>query len=698
MPRSKATSTADRLSASSTPQYRFVGGKGGVGKTTCAASMGIESARHGRMTLVISTEPAPSLGDALLQRLGPRPRPVRGVPRLDAAEVDARAALDRWMAPRRSTLEEVALRGTWLDREDVSRLLRLALPGVDEVAGLLQIADLAGEHRYDRIIVDTAPTGHLLRMFGMPAVLNGVARAFDHMQTKHRIMVEALRGSWSPDAADALIDEMSGDADRLIALLTDSTRARVSWVTLPEHMSIEETADGIRWLSANGIAVDSVIVNTVTPPPSGRCRWCQARRSEERRAIDALRRGTTPGMRLAAIPRMDKEPRGRLALGSIGRLLERTSPAVLPPSRPIRSPITAMMPHGVWTEPAEDLVTPETRLVMFGGKGGVGKTTCAAAVAVDLAAQQKHRRVLLLSADPAHSTGDVFGQRFSDTPRRIVGGPANLTVRELDADAAFKEMRETIANAIEDLFARVSRGGGIETSLAAHDRQVMRDLLELAPPGVDELVAIIEVTQTLAVAKGRQPFDLIVIDTAPTGHALRLIEMPTLVHEWVKAVMAILLKYQQVVGLGELAAVLVRLSQGLAGLREVMADSVRTRFIAVTRAAALPRAETARLLRRLASAKVSVPAVIVNAVGSGTCLRCRRDRRADAEGIAALRKELIGSPGTDQIVIAPAVAPAPHGPERLHAWRSAWVWGPVRKEKAIASKAQRPRPSRGRKS
>ena len=114
-------------------------------------------------------------------------------------------------------------------------------------------------------------------------------------------------------------------------------------------------------------------------------------------------------------------------------------------------------------------------------------------------------------------------------------------------------------------------------------------------------------------------FNLVVVDSAPTGHALRLLEMPGLAHDWVKALMAILLKYQSIVGVGGLGEVLLRLSQGLRRLRELLTDPARTTFVAVTRPAALPHAETLRLLRRLRAASISVPAVIVNAMGSGSC-------------------------------------------------------------------------------
>jgi len=177
-----------------TSHYRFVGGKGGVGKTTCAAAIAVSAAASGLRTLAISTDPAPSLGDAFDYPLGEAPRKVplrKGS--LHGVEIDAARALERWLADRRDTLERIALRGTWLDEDDVARLLRLSLPGIDELAALLEIARYARSGRYDLIVVDTAPTGHTLRMLAMPGTLRSVAQVFDHMQAKHRVLVEALR-------------------------------------------------------------------------------------------------------------------------------------------------------------------------------------------------------------------------------------------------------------------------------------------------------------------------------------------------------------------------------------------------------------------------------------------------------------------------------------------------------------------------
>jgi arsenite-transporting ATPase len=673
MPHSKATSTPDRASS---PRFRFVGGKGGVGKTTCAAALAVASARRGRSTLVISTDPAPSLGDALGQRLGPAPRPVRGVAGLHAVEVDAAATFARWLAPRRDVLEDIALRGTWLDRDDVTQLLRLSLPGIDEVAGLLEIAELGENARYEQIIVDTAPTGHLLRMLGTPAVFEGLAEVFDHMQAKHRVLVSALRGTWTQDAADALITEIDNRARAMSELLRDPDRAAMFWVTLPERMAVEETLDAIGWLREEGVVVDATIVNRVTPPAPGPCRWCSAVRRTEGQAVRAL--ASAPAARdLPVIPiaALDREPRGIPSLTRIGRILQRPA-GVSGVARGSTGTRVVAKPLAVGLRTVKGLIAdPRLRLVMFGGKGGVGKTTCAAAAALE-AAKAPGRRVLLISTDPAHSLGDVLDQTFSDAARRIRGGPRNLMVRELDAGRALREVRDRVAAAIQQLFRRVSAQGVIGGTVAEHDHRVMRDLIELAPPGIDEVVAVVEIVESLESVADSSRFDLIVMDTAPTGHALRLIETPALVHEWVKVLMAILLKYQPLVGVGELGSVLLRLSQGLGRLRAVMGDSARTRFLVVTRPAALPRAETGRLVRRLAAASVSAPVVIVNATGAGTCRRCTLQRAVQLKEIALLRKDLerVGAPA---VVVAPAAVPPPHGVSGLEAWRKAWRQAPM---------------------
>ena len=644
--------------------YRFFGGKGGVGKTTCAAAYAVARARAGTRTLLISTDPAPSAGDALRLPLTARPRKVPGTRgRLDALEIEASTALDRWLGERRPLLETILLRGTWLDQSDVSSLLRLSIPGIDEVAALIEIGRHGRSGRYELLVADTAPTGHTLRMLAMPGLLRTLAAVLDRLQRKHRAMVEALRGSWSPDESDELIGALEDEGRDLFALLRDRRSTAMQWVTLPEPMARAETTDALTALAALGVHVETLVINRLTPPPDRPCGWCAARRGFERSVVDALQKDVVDGIRLAAVAARPVEPRGATALAAIAQ--EMAAPLRLP-RRGRRSTAIAAAPSLRSTAPVR-LGPQAWALLMFGGKGGVGKTTCAAAAALELATRNPRRSVLLLSADPAHSLGDALGVALGDEPRQIPAAPPNLTARELDPATRWTSLKRRYARAIDELFERIAGGSAID---ASGDRQAMQDLLEFAPPGLDELIAIVEVSDALQAeaAAGSS----VVLDTAPTGHALRLLEMPALVHEWVKAVMRILLKYQPVVGVGDVGAVLLGISQGLGRLRTLLADRSRTAFVVVTRPAELPVAETTRLLRRLHALDIHVPAVLVNAVGAGTCRTCAATWRSQERIIARVRRS-VRTPRSRALIVARAVVPPPHGPRSLLAWRTTWT-------------------------
>jgi arsenite-transporting ATPase len=194
----------------------------------------------------------------------------------------------------------------------------------------------------------------------------------------------------------------------------------------------------------------------------------------------------------------------------------------------------------------------------------------------------------------------------------------------------------------------VLRGSRLDV---AFDREVVQQLIDLAPPGLDELFAILTVIEAL-FHRAPAPYDLIVLDTAPTGHALRLLQMPAAALEWVHALIAILLKYRAVVGLGALATDLVEIARDLRALQDLLRDPARARVVTVTRAGALPRLETERLLARLRALEIPVSAVLVNAVSPG------ERPSASWKGYA--------------MICAPAVFPPPRGVDELRQW--AWRW------------------------
>ena len=615
-----------------------------------------------RRTRLLTTDPASSLSAVLDVPVGSRPSPVPGAGQLHAANVDARRGFDRWLSERRDLLATIAVRGTYLDDEDVSRLLKLSLPGIDEVVGLLEVVRLATGHDedepFDQVIVDTAPTGHTLRLLAAPALLARVASLLDSLHSHHRAVVSALRGSYRADAADGLIQDLERDATSLTTLLRDRERTRLTWVTLPEPMAMEETTDAIAALKQAGIVVTRLIVNRMTPPPPSRCTWCIPRRGFESRAVAAVARRFA-GRELLAFPERQHEPRGVAALRAAARDLRswEANESAPPVARRIRASLD-LRPEArrylqSWNEPAGS-----SRILLFGGKGGVGKSTCAAATALDLA---RTRRVLLLSTDPAHSLGDVFGTRFDNVPRRVPGGPPALKVREIDAAAEMEHFRARYVSAVDDAFARIAR-------TSAGDHAAFRDLIDLAPPGIDEVMAVAEVAETIAGAGSE--YDVVIADTAPTGHALRLLQTPAVLRDWALALMAILLKYREIVGAGTLAALLVQLSKRLRALQDILADGTRSRFLVVTRAALVPVMESLELIEALGPIGVTLDAVIVNAVGRGECALCRAAAGDQRRALAKLRDAVDGDGYA--IIEAPAEIPPPHGARALSDWRNAW--------------------------
>jgi arsenite-transporting ATPase len=286
------------------------------------------------------------------------------------------------------------------------------------------------------------------------------------------------------------------------------------------------------------------------------------------------------------------------------------------------------------------------------------------ATAVSLALARPHSRFLVLSSDPAHSLGDVAGAEAGNLARPLPGLPPNLDVREIDAAGEFVRQRDRYVASIDAAFDGLARG-----AMSGADASTFRQLIDLAPPGIDEVMAVAEVSELLD-DEGRR-YATVVSDTAPTGHALRLLQTPALLREWAQALMAILLKYQEIVRAGELGTLLVQWSRRLRGLEARLRHGTDTRFIMVTRPAALPREETVRLAVALRGLGITIGGVIVNAVGAGECPRCRARAAAEQREIERLRRSA-GVAGASAMIVTPAMVPPPHGGGPLVEWASQW--------------------------
>jgi arsenite/tail-anchored protein-transporting ATPase len=687
------------------PKFTFFAGKGGVGKTTCAAAWAIAEARAGRRVLAISIDPAHSLGDALGVRLSARACAVgAGRRSLAAVELDGPRAFRRWLRDHRHALGEVLEHGTWLDRDDIDALLELSIPGIDELVAMLEIVRLAHARDYDLVVVDTAPTGHTLRLLAAPDVVGAVADALEGLQREHRLIREQLARVGRPEAADRLIALLAGQAQETGALLKDPHRTTFHWVLLPEMLSVAESEDGLRTLGRAGIHVSDVIVNRLLPdgPP---CPICDRRREAERASAGRMVSRLKHGGALHVVRAEAREPRGVVALARIGRELRDKVAA----SSFLRSPPTDAGARGLGITGSsrgsgapsalvlsqskdERTVSPAAipafqgaSLLLFGGKGGVGKTTVAAASALGLARASPLRKVLLLSTDPAHSLSDVFNVTVGDRAVIVPRTPKNLHVRELDAAAALAARRTDLEAALNE----IAEAFGADHSAIAGGRGVS-ELMDLAPPGIDELFGILEVADLLntfsqgrraAASQGRGAgatsgrYDLVVIDAAPTGHALRLLEMPDAAREWVQVLLRVLLKYRELVRPGQLAAELVELSKSIRRLQDLLHNPVAARFIVVTRPAAVPRVETERLIGRLRHLRLAVPAIVINAVtlSPQKCPWCRAIAAAERREISRLTGACGRGPRECAIILTPLAAPPPRGRVALERWSKTWI-------------------------
>jgi arsenite-transporting ATPase len=263
-------------------------------------------------------------------------------------------------------------------------------------------------------------------------------------------------------------------------------------------------------------------------------------------------------------------------------------------------------------------------LTFLAGKGGVGKTTSSVSIALQLAARDASKRVVVISVDPAHTLRDVFA---SQAP------PANLSVETIDTRAKWASFRETLGGEIERAIdALAPRGMSV-----AYDTETMKKLIEIAPPGADELFAITRLADLVA----DESIVHIVVDTAPTGHFLRLIDLPQSAGEWLREFMRILLRYRELIPAGSLGEELLRASRSLHALRDTL-QSDDASVIVVTRPERIVVAETERLLGELRARGLRVGGVIANYVTPETDCTCDASMRAyELAALATLGDDVV---------------------------------------------------------
>ncbi len=597
-------------------QLILFGGKGGVGKTTCAVATALHLARAepDRPVLLVSTDPAHSLHNSLAGATPP--------PNLEVREIDVDEAVRRFKETHGAHLREIAVRGTFLEPNDSTRLLDLSLPGFDEVMAFHEIATLAVGDALARIIVDTAPSGHTLRLLAMPTVLRTWLLALEAMLGKHRYLTTLYRGAYRKDEVDDFQDGMAKLLERANGLLGDAGRCQFVPVMLAERLSINETQRLLKRLRQWKIPVKDILVNRLCPPGAAcpRCREMHDRQCRE--LTDLKENGQSV---FWGIPDKGKEVRGDETLRNFWNDL-----------RPLRSfgrerTAVAPVPPAVHSPPA--LPPRDARIILFAGKGGVGKTTLAVATALRLVREHPGATVLLFSTDPAHSLSDCLRLPVGDKETPVVPG---LTALEIDARAAFKALKRRYVTELNALLAPAS--GSAQITLQ-YDHEALQSIMDLAPPGLDEVMALTRAVELLDTGK----YDTLILDAAPTGHLLRLLELPQQIQDWLKVLFGVFLKYRIGARLPRLMGFLITLSRQIKRLQAILADPVQSRLYAVTILTEMALNNTNDLLAACRRMSVYVPHIFINQVTPPSdCLLCRARNESERDVLEHLERASTG--------------------------------------------------------
>ena len=285
-------------------EFVLYGGKGGVGKTTIASASALGMARDGHETLVVSTDPAHSLSDSLDTAVDSDPTEV--TEGLWGVEVDPQTGVDRYKRVFETLDEEFADAGIEVEGEEGGLFSSGIVPGSDELAALDGLASYVDSDRWDRVVFDTAPTGHTLRLLDLPAVMErGVEAAMGvHEQVQRKVNVSrtlmlgplAKRKSGTPDELTEMHEEMA----RVGEVLRDPEQTAFRVVTIPETMAVNETGRLVEQLREFDVPVTTLVVNKVIADP-GDCERCRAKQRVHEDSLDRLRE-EFPDLELWTVP------------------------------------------------------------------------------------------------------------------------------------------------------------------------------------------------------------------------------------------------------------------------------------------------------------------------------------------------------------------------------------------------------------
>lgn len=450
------------------PRFLFFTGKGGVGKTSLACAAATQLADAGRRVLLVSTDPASNVGQVFGVAIGNRITPIAEVPRLAAIEIDPQSAAkgyrDRIVGPVRGVLPDAVVKGI---EEQLSGACTTEIAAFDEFTGLL--TDAALEDQYDHIVFDTAPTGHTIRLLQLPGAWSS--------------FLDAGLGDASCLGPLAGLDKQRTRYRAAVDALADPARTRLVLVARAQAATLREAARTHDELAAIGLSRQYLVINGVLPEAEGRHdALAAAIVRREHAALAAMPPVLTP----LPCDEVDLKP---FNLVGADRLRELLTPRLASSMEALPVDL-AKMP--TLADLVDEIAAAGHGLVMVMGKGGVGKTTIAAAVAAELA--QRGLAVHLTTSDPAAHLAET-----------LEGTMQHLSVSRIDPRAETERYRQQVLQ---------SKGKNL-------DAQALSLLEEDLRSPCTEEIAVFQAFSRVIREAGRK---FVVMDTAPTGHTLLLLD------------------------------------------------------------------------------------------------------------------------------------------------------------------------------
>lgn len=571
-------------------RYLFFTGKGGVGKTALACATAIRLADEGKRVLLVSTDPASNLDEMLGVTLSNRPTPIPGVAGLAALNIDPENAADEYRERVISPYREL-----WTDtqiaelREQLAGACTVEIAAFDEFATLLTADDASVP--FDHVVFDTAPTGHTLRLLSLP-------RAWTSFLQSTTSGASCL----GPHSGLKMQETRFAAA---VGALADDKRTTVVLVARPDRAALREADRTSAELEALGIKNQDLVLNAEFRAED---RTDAVATALEERGRDALR-AMSPRLQTLRTTHVPLRPFNMVGLPALRALLDDRASAAL--SRPVARPVMPSLPP--LASLIDDIAAPGRGLVMVMGKGGVGKTTIAASIAAELAS--RGHQVHLSTTDPAaHVAATLDGQL------------ANLTVSRIDPAA---ETKAYVDHVMATRGAKLDEAG---RALLAED---------LRSPCYEEVAVFAAFSKIVWQARS----NFVVLDTAPTGHTLLLLDATGSYH-------------RQLVGTGAQKPV-GRIVTPLMRLR----DPAYTKILLVTLAETTPVSEAAHLQEDLRRAQIEPFAWVINSslAATGSTDPCLEQRvAAELEQI-----EVVRARHAKRVAIVPWATEEPVGPERL---------------------------------